>query len=133
MIDATSTPGQFFRFCVVGVANTLVDIVAYYLLTRVFWTFQDSISFYKAISYVIATICSFTLNRRWTFSQTTAVTIDQIIKFYSTVGLGIFLNVGVQHVAVYVFGFYDLVGVIIASGVTAIWGFLFSKLYVFKN
>ena len=129
----TSSRGHFLKFCTVGVINTGVDVIVYYVLTRGLWTFHDSFSYYKAISYMAATTCSFILNRFWTFSRTGSVKPIEIIKFYSTVGLGIFLNVGAQYVAVQVFGLNDLLGVLLASGVTAVWGFSFSKLYVFRN
>ena len=124
---------QFGTFCMVGVLNTAVDIGIYYLLTRGLWTVHDSFSVYKAISYLLATACSFALNRYWTFARRDAVTSQEIVKFYSTVGLGIFLNVGVQYLGVVGFGMHDLVAALLAVGATAVWGFSFSRFYVFKE
>ena len=124
---------QFLTFCLVGIFNTAVDIGIYYILTRGLWTFHDSFSVYKAISYLLATACSFALNRYLTFARRDAVKTAEVVKFYSTVGLGIFLNVGVQYLGVVVFGIHDLAAALLAVGATAIWGFSFSRFYVFND
>ena len=127
----TAISAQFIRFCLVGILNTMVDFIIYYLLTRSFWEFNEFITIPKAISYLAATVCSFSVNRYWTFEKHEPVVIKEVIRFYSTVGLGIFVNVGVQYFAVIILGFHDLVGVLLAAGGTALWGFLFSKFFVF--
>lgn len=124
---------QFVKFCIVGVLNTGVDFSVYFILTRSVWEFSDLITIPKAISYLVATMCSFTVNRYWTFGKTGAVEVGEVARFYGTVGLGIFINVGVQYAAVVGLEVFDLYGVIIAAAATAVWGFLFSKFYVFSK
>lgn len=117
----------------VGVSNGVVDFVVYFVITRFLFTFPEFILPAKAISYLVATLWSYFANRTFTFKDSTPVTLGGIGKFYSTVGLGIVLNVGVQHVVVSMLLWHDLIGVVIAAGATAVWGFLFSKFYVFKK
>ncbi|MFZ2886240.1 MAG: GtrA family protein [Minisyncoccia bacterium] len=122
---------QFAAFCTVGVLNTLVDIGSYFVLTR--YLFPDGgIIAAKALSYLAATVSSFTINRHWTFGKRSRVQFSEIRKFYTTVALGIFVNVGAQYVAVHLLGINDLISVLLAAFVTGVWGFSFSKWYVFK-
>lgn len=116
----------------IGAINTMVDLSIYYVLTRFLWS-PEFILVSKALSYIVATFGSFLLNRRLTFGRRDAIRGGEIIKFYSTVGLGIFVNVGVLYVTVRIFGFYDLVGAVLSALATAVWGFIFSKFYVFKK
>lgn len=133
ILRLSQTAKQFLKFCLVGVLNTVVDFGIYYALTRGLWTFQDSILVYKALSYLVATVCSFMVNRYWTFAKMAPIHYGELLRFYATVGLGIFVNVGVQYVAVVIFGLHDLVGVLVAAAATAIWGFSFAKFFVFKE
>jgi len=130
MLSLTSR--QFLKFCAVGILNTVVDFGIYFFLSRELWTFANSVPAYKAVSYLLATFCSFVVNRYWTFAKTEPIRGSEIIRFYSTVGMGIFVNVGVQFVVATLLGVNDLLGVFIASLFTALWGFAFAKFFVFK-
>lgn len=126
-------PIQFLKYCSVGVLNTLVDFTSYFLLTRVLWIFAESITVPKALSYLIATACSFLVNRFWTFEKTDKVHWSEVVRFYGTVGLGIFINVGIHYIVVTGLGVHDLLAVLVAAGGTAVWGFSFARFYVFKR
>lgn len=123
---------QFIIFCLIGVINTLVDVGIYYLLTRAVWS-PEFITIPKVMSYLAATMCSFTLNRFITFKKKDRVRFAELWRFYTTVGMGIFINAGALALSVYVFGLHDLIGVAIAALLTAVWGFAFSKWYVFRT
>ena len=124
---------EFMKFSVVGIANTSVDLGLYILLTRLIPYFGNHILIAKALTFIAATICSFTLNRTWTFAKRDAVKFKEIIKFYSTVGSGIFINVGAVYFFHEVVGFSDIVAAVLATGFTVFWGFAFSKFWVFKH
>jgi len=125
------TGSQFVVFCIVGVLNTLVDISVYFLLTRAVFTLDISVA--KALSYLAATVCSFLVNRYWTFGKRGAIRAEEVRRFYSTVAFGIFINVGAQLLLVQAFGVNDIIGALGAALATAVWGFAFSKWYVFKH
>jgi putative flippase GtrA len=55
---------QFVKFGIVGVSNTLLTFAVYTLLLKVFGVWYLAAS---AIGFVVGTINSFLLNRRWTF------------------------------------------------------------------
>ncbi len=124
---------EFAKFALVGVANTAVDLGLYVFLTRQIGYFENHLLFAKALTFIAATICSFTLNRRWTFNKRDRVTAQEIIKFYSTVGTGIFINVGAVYFFHHILGINDIIAAILATGLTVFWGFAFSKFWVFKK
>jgi glycosyltransferase involved in cell wall biosynthesis len=123
---------QIVKFGTIGVINTFIDFVGYVSFTRLIPFFETRILAAKAISFFMGTVFSFIMNRRWTFSVKRAPTIGEVVRFYSTVGLGIFINLASVYVFHSIFGFYDIFAVIIATVITFAWGFIFSKYWVFR-
>lgn len=124
---------QFMKFGLTGVANTAIDFVVYLFLTRFTPFFSIHIIEAKAISFLAAATFSYFANRRWTFNKTGSHNAKEVVLFYSTVGSGIFINVGVQYFVVEILHISDIFGILAAAAFTAVWGFLFSKFIVFKD
>lgn len=122
---------QFLKFASTGIANTLIDFVVYLALTRFVPYFEIHIFIAKAISFLCAATFSFFANRRWTFGRKHAANLAEAVRFYSTVGSGIFINVGIHYTVVQVLHLSDIIGIIAAAGFTVVWGFVFSKFWVF--
>ncbi len=57
---------QFIKFGIVGVSNTLLTLVVYTLLLKVFGVWYLAAS---AIGFVAGAVNGFLLNRRWTFRE----------------------------------------------------------------
>ena len=57
---------QFVKFGIVGVSNTLLTLVVYTLLLKVFGVWYLAAS---AIGFIVGAINGFLLNRRWTFRE----------------------------------------------------------------
>jgi putative flippase GtrA len=55
---------QFVKFGIVGVSNTLLTFAVYTILLKVFGVWYLAAS---AIGFLVGTVNSFLLNRRWTF------------------------------------------------------------------
>lgn len=127
------TAFQLSKFLSVGVINTLIDFVIYFSATRMIFFFSTHIFHAKALSFLIATSFSFVANRKWTFKKTDGGKFKEGIKFYLTVGSGIFINVGVHYLVVHIFGHSDVWGIIAAAACTGVWGFSISKFWVFKR
>lgn len=124
---------QFIKFGLTGVLNTLIDFGVYLLLTRAVALFALHIFIAKAISFICAATFSYFANRRWTFKKRGPHQAKEVILFYSTVGSAIFINVGIHYLVVEMLHLSDIIGIILAAGFTAVWGFLFSKFIVFKE
>ncbi len=124
---------QVFKFIMVGVVNTFVDIVIYFLLTRTFNIFADHIIIAKAISFFVGTINSFILNRFWTFNKKDGISSLEIIKFYTVVLSSLLINISVMYLFVFLLNQTDVVAVFIATIATFVWNFILSKKWVFKS
>jgi putative flippase GtrA len=124
---------QAIRFILVGVINTLVDIIVYYVLTRYTTFFNDQILLTRILSFLSGSVCSFILNRLWTFKKRDAVQGVEVVKFYITVGISLLIGLAAMQLFVAVFHFYDLIALTLSIIFTFIWNFTISKFWVFRK
>ena len=71
---------EFIKFSLVGMINTSVDFGVYIMLSRSIYLFSRHFLIAKALSFIAATVCSFLLNRRWTFNKMDPVTLVRIVS-----------------------------------------------------
>ena len=116
---------------VVGVANTLVDVAIYFVLTRYLSFFPDHVSLSRTISFLGGSLCSFTLNRIWTFERHGRWRAEELAKFYVTVSMSLLIGLASMQFFMKVFHLYDLVALALSVGFTFVWNFTISKLWVF--
>lgn len=55
---------QLVRYGVVGVANTLLTFVSYWIFRYI----TGNVDLANGVSYALGMVCSFLLNKRWTFN-----------------------------------------------------------------
>ena len=116
----------------VGVVNTLLDVIAYILLTRETTTFAAHLTEAKFLSFMVGTVSSLVLNRYWTFGLRTRVTAMEVLRFYMMTSVSLTLNVILMNILVGL-GMYDLVALGITTVFTFFANFTLSKLWVFKQ
>ncbi|MCX6722095.1 MAG: bifunctional glycosyltransferase family 2/GtrA family protein [Candidatus Staskawiczbacteria bacterium] len=124
---------QATKFIFVGLANTLVDVFFYFVLTRGNDFFSTHIISARTISFLLGSACSFILNRLWTFKKEGKTNVQEISKFYITVFFGLLISVGSMKFFIQVFHLYDLVALLLSVVITFLWNFSLSKLWVFKK
>lgn len=122
---------QFIKFNIVGLSNTLVDFLAYTLLTQtlgvVYWCAQ-------IISYGLGVLNSYLLNTRWTFREAHRGTPKQagLFLLVNLVSLGV--SLGVLALCKQVFGITsDMWAKVIATPVSILVNFLGNRLFVFRQ
>jgi len=133
LASAYSTHKQVLRFGIVGVVNTLVDVIAYFALTRYTPLFMDHINLAKGFSFFCGTVTSFMLNRTFTFKVRTKFDFKEVMRFYAVVGSSLVFNVALLYVFNTLLGVYDLVAVGISTVLTFVAGFMLSRGWVFKS
>ncbi|MDD5463920.1 MAG: GtrA family protein [Candidatus Moranbacteria bacterium] len=146
---------QIYKFGIIGVSNTEVDLGVLALITLIFSIYfgissttslVGAISFYslfKAISFIVANISSYFWNKYWTFDQgTKQQTKSEFIQFFAVSVVGFLINV---FVASFVFkvvlgslinltdGQLGLIGAAFGSIAGLAWNFIGYKLWVFKK
>lgn len=122
---------EVLRFLGVGVVNTLVDLVAYLLLTRTIGLFADHLVVAKFFSFMLGTATSLYLNRSWTFGLTSKLSMGEVMRFYTTISASVLLNVFVMQVLLGI-GTSDIFAFFVATLSSATGNFLLSKFWVFK-
>jgi putative flippase GtrA len=148
---------QFGKFIVTGFINTGIDFGALYLLMVISEKNTGIYTFiFPAISFSIATINSFFLNRYWTFKQKKKQKKEKGIKdfaqFISVTLVGLLINSGITYIiSNFIPSFFGLgilnayfapeeiqnlwvlFGKALATGVSLIWNFIGYKFWVFKK
>ncbi len=127
------TYNSIAKFAVIGVMNTLIDWFFYYILTRHTGFFSHHLAYAKGLSFLAGTIPSFIGNKYWTFNHNSSIRVAEVTKFYLTVIVALALNAFSLYIFVHIFKGYDLIGVLVATGISFIWNFIISKFWVFKS
>ena len=143
---------QFIKFALVGISNTAVDWIVYYLIAGFIITKEDSKPTIKAISFVIAVLNSYLWNTVWTFKKEYKKSAKKssdksiiFIKFVIVSLIGWVINYfvfkymfeGFQFQALNILSrevhtqdLYPLIG---ASAAATFWNFFGNKLWTYKK
>lgn len=134
---------QFSKFVLVGVINTGIDIGVLNLLMWV--SGHDKgvyYSVFKAISFTVAVINSYLMNKFWTFKERQTNNVgSQFTSFFFISLIGFGINVGVASLVVNILPQPNFIsgrlwanfGALCATGVALVWNFIGYKVFVFKN
>lgn len=86
---------QWFRYCLVGVANTLIDVLVLNILLFRFPTTQVHILvIYNSFAYIAGAASSFFLNKYWTFGHKQRPTTQEVRRFLLSMSLEILSSNG---------------------------------------
>lgn len=144
---------QFIKFGVVGVSNTAVDWIVYYLIAGFLITASSAKPTVKAISFIVAVLNSYLWNTVWTFkkeykqsvSASNSAKSSIFIKFIIVSLIGWGVNYLVFRYVLNNFSFADitigarviktedLYPLIAASAAAVIWNFFANKLWTYKK
>lgn len=145
---------QFIKFGIVGISNTAVDWVVYYLVAGYLLTVSDIKPTVKAISFLVALINSYIWNTIWTFKKEYKKSIEKsgnstkgaiFVKFVVVGLIGWGINYIVFKYALENFNFQNIVfatkqiktqelyPLVFASGAAIVWNFFANKLWTYKK
>ena len=123
---------QALKFLLVGVGNTALDALIYYLLTRGIPFFGAQPAIAKGISYTVGILNSFIWNRLWTFRSKSAAG-STLVPYVLTNLSGLALNTGMMQLGLRVIGLPETLAFLLATAVTTGWNFVASKFLVFRK
>lgn len=120
---------RFIKFGMVGVLNTLVNWVIFFILNA----FGMYYILANIIAYALGTIHSYLWNTLWVFKYKEKASTDTTIKFVilNVVGLG--LNTGILYVLVDLCNLNKFIGLVITTGIVMIINYVVNKLWVFSK
>lgn len=122
-------PKTFYRFCLVGVLNTLIDFLTFIIL---YYVFHVSLIVSNIIAFLLATINSYFLNKNWTFKVTAHETsLKEFIIFIAVTLTGLCVSCIVLFFGSQFIPEYAAKVVAIAFSLTC--NYLGSKFIVFKK
>lgn len=134
---------QFFKFAVVGVINTAVDLAVLTFLIKLFPRGRRGkfYAFFKALSFVVANVNSYVLNRSWTFAaeragKTTSVEFSQyflasLVGMLINVGVASFVNAYLKPQNKFLEKYWPQISALFGTAVGLMWNFLAYKIFVF--
>jgi putative flippase GtrA len=136
---------QVAKFVAVGVLNTAIDFIVLNILM-----FATDIktgigySVFKGISFIVAVINSYVLNRIWTFKSNEKKAGREFAQFFAVSAVGFAINVGVASLVVNVISphfpvsgisqtIWANIGALAATFCAMVWNFVGYKFFVFKK
>lgn len=119
---------QFLRYCVVGGFVTFVDLSVLYLLVEYqqFPVIPGTI-----LSFFVALITSYLLNKSWTFKNRSKNHRKQFIKFAIVSGVGLGLTVSFMYLFFHIFSIWYMLAKAMTSLIVLFWNFLGNKFWTF--
>jgi len=120
----------FVKYSVVGVVGTTVDVLSLFVLVDLL---HVPVLAAAAVSFTLAVINNFVLNKVWTFRNSSRNTRKQFIKFFivSMVGLG--LTELFMAIFVLFLGIWYIAAKLATSVIVLTWNFLANKNWTFTE
>lgn len=91
---------QFLRYCLVGGANTAIDVLT---LNVFLWCFPTNnvsvLMVYNSIAYASGALSSFFLNKYWTFQHKQGATRREVVRFATILFLEVLYSNGLLWLA----------------------------------
>jgi len=119
---------QFVKFGIVGVSNTLLTLVVYTVLLKVFGVWYLAAS---AIGFAVGATNGFLLNRRWTFREHVGDALTPV-RWGIVQSGGLAINEGLLYLFVHDAQLDKLVAQVCATAVVTITTFLVNRAWTFR-
>lgn len=123
---------QIAKYMSVGVLNTLIDAVVYFLLTRLIPLFAVYQVAAKVISYAVGMVNSFHWNRKWTFRSNGSIS-RAVFLFTLTHIAALAVNAGVMGLSLNLLHTPETIAFTLATGASFVWNFALNKMVVFRS
>ncbi|MEH7107314.1 GtrA family protein [Bacillus sp. JJ1764] len=118
---------QFIKFCLVGVANTSISLVVYYI----FITLEVQYLLASTIAYCAGLLNGYVFSSSFVFKQQRNT--HQALKFMMVNMFSLLLNLLFLFVLIDLWGISKIMAQIAATSFNVIFNFLLNKLWTFKS
>jgi putative flippase GtrA len=120
----------FFKYVIVGISSTLIDMTSLYILVDLMkWNLYFSI----IISFLLAVINWFLLNKFWTFNDRDEKYKKQFLKFLIVSIIWLLLTLLTMYLLVEVLEIYYLLSKVFTSFLVLFWNYTWNKIWTFKK
>jgi putative flippase GtrA len=124
----SSPLGQFLRFCVVGLLNTVIGLTAIFALM---FLFRAPPGVANAVGYGVGLSLSYVLNRAWTFRAPPRT--GSLRKYVSVVGICYLLNLLTVLAAISLASLNPYLAQLLGMGIYTLCMFIGCRWFVFSK
>lgn len=119
----------FIKYAIVGVVGTAIDLGALYLLVEYA---QMDVILASVLSFLLAVVNNFMLNKAWTFRNKSKNYRKLFIKFLIVSLVGLLLTIFCMHLLVNVANVWYMLAKVLTSLIVLSWNFLGNKFWTFS-
>lgn len=120
---------RFVKFGMVGVINTLVNWIIFFILNALGMYYILA----NIIAYILGTVNSYLWNTLWVFKYKDKASTETTIKFIILNLIGLGLNTGILYVLVDLCNLNKFIGLITTTAIVMIINYIVNKLWVFSK
>lgn len=120
---------QFIKFGLVGLINTSVSLIIYYIC--IFMNLDPVIS--SGIGYILSSLVGYLINGKWVFKDGDIKSHRTIARYYLCYGTSFLLNLVSMYVLVSVMGVSSNIAPLVTMCITIPFNFVVNKFWVFKG
>lgn len=120
---------RFIKFGMVGVINTLVNWIIFFILNALGMYYILA----NIIAYILGTVNSYLWNTLWVFKYKDKASTETTIKFIILNLIGLGLNIGILYVLVDLCNLNKFIGLVITTAIVMIINYIVNKLWVFSK
>lgn len=120
---------RFVKFGIVGVINTLVNWIIFFILNALGMYYILA----NIIAYILGTVNSYLWNTLWVFKYKDKASTETTIKFIILNLIGLGLNTGILYVLVDLCNLNKFIGLVITTAIVMIINYIVNKLWVFSK
>ncbi|RTR29110.1 GtrA family protein [Robertmurraya yapensis] len=118
---------KFVKYSLVGCISTLIYFLSVFIFVEIF---DKNPVFSSAVAFVIMTVISFFLNKRFTFGSD--FSYDKLLRFLAVSAIGFTLNFGIMYLIVNVFSLHYVIGELVTTLVIPVINFILNNYWTFK-
>ena len=120
----------FIRYCIVGSLGTFIDIFVFYVAYEIL---HFALLFSAFLSFMLAVINNFLLNKNWTFQNRSKNSRKQFVKFFIVSCVGLCFTLSFMYLFVEIFEIWSPLAKAITSLIVLSWNFLGNKYWTFSS
>ena len=128
MIKSKEILVKFSSYSLVGCVSVLFYFASIFILVEFFH--QEPV-FSSAVAFILMTIISYFLNKRFTFNGHSSR--RTFMRYLTVSSLGFILNSTIMYVVVHIYSFHYSVGEIVTTLVIPIINFILNNFWTFKE
>ena len=126
---------EIINYLIVGFLTTLVSLITYYIITKIFLNPKNATELQLAniISWITSVIFAYITNRKYVFKSKNKKVLKECTTFITSRILTLILDMVAMFLIVTIFKYNDKIGKLISQILVIIGNYIISKLLVFKD